>query len=1059
MHLREDQTGSMRRGYVATRLCEVLESRGHHATFSPATGIVQATDAMGRTSRLHLDAKGLPSGVTTPLGRFSKLRCNDDGLITELLDPSGRQTALRYDDQRAPLLFARDGRDLARFAWNADYTQNTVEFWDGSRAHAAYSATGKPLRLTNRAGATEALTYDEQNRLTLLVDGGGHETRFSYDEEGRPASTHYSDGRVETAQYDEHGRWVGTLLNGAQLLEAETNAAHRPLAATYADGRKETFEYDAQGRLIGAEGPEGPLEFTYDEAGRPSSETSDGQTFKLEYDKTGLLTAIEYPGGLRATYDYDADKRLASVDWAGATWAFSRDREDKQLSVTFPNQLVAATHLAPSGRPTRVTTSDRRNHTIRFDTQYEYDQQDRLITRNDAELGVRQYLYDGESQLLGVAHGAGGLRETFAYDGAGNRVGTSGQSVVVDAGNRLLAQGETVCEYDERGNVVKISDRRATWKLEYDLKNQMTRAEGPSGVIELKYDAIGRRIEKKSAERTIRYSWCGEGLARETITTKTGESVREYLYRPASYEPLAVRIDGRCYFYHNDHLGTPQRITDEQGQVVWAADHFAFGYAQLKVSLIENPLRFAGQYEDSETGLHYNRFRYYSPVLGRYLSIDPLRLIPGNNLYLYVRNNPINKLDGMGLWSVMGIVGAVAVAAAVVVAAPFVLVAAPLIVAGGLLIAEAISVGRDFCFSCFLEGAGEAFLPGVALGAIFAVGLAVVAAVASAPVALVVGAVVGLYFAYEMLDQHFGWSGGTPFEELTPEQKSKAMGQLFGGTVGALLGGLGMGRLLGGPKGGPPIEESAGRTEGEGPAGEGRGGPEGKGKGIEKKPGRGKTVEEESEAKAGAGKPIESGLGPEVDARLNKSPTLQEDWADLTSNPDPADNCSIEMGEPGKGSRFIPGDPANGTPNKILLDPELASNPDNAASTVAHEIGHAKSPGANPPDPATSPDRATFVEDAARESLTEEGRATLKNGQARQEILDNGGPDIGFAGNRANAPLYDGVVQRVNKGELTPEQGAQEIGKIYDQGETVSGTDQSYGDYFRDWYGDQYDGY
>jgi len=1048
MHLREDQTGSMRRGYVATRLCEVLESRGHHATFSPTTGIVQATDAMGRTSRLHLDAKGLPSGVTTPLGRFSKLRCNDDGLITELLDPSGRQTALRYDDQRAPLLFARDGRDLARFAWNADYTQNTVEFWDGSRAHAAYSATGKPLRLTNRAGATEALTYDEQNRLTLLVDGGGHETRFSYDEEGRPASTHYSDGRVETAQYDEHGRWVGTLLNGAQLLEAETNAAHRPLAATYADGRKETFEYDAQGRLIGAEGPEGPLEFTYDEAGRPSSETSDGQTFKLEYDKTGLLTAIEYPGGLRATYDYDADKRLASVDWAGATWAFSRDREDKQLSVTFPNQLVAATHLAPSGRATRVTTSDRRNHTIRFDTQYEYDQQDRLITRNDAELGVRQYLYDGESQLLGVAHGAGGLRETFAYDGAGNRVGTSGQSVVVDAGNRLLAQGETVCEYDERGNVVKISDRRATWKLEYDLKNQMTRAEGPSGVIELKYDAIGRRIEKKSAERTIRYSWCGEGLARETITTKTGESVREYLYRPASYEPLAVRIDGRCYFYHNDHLGTPQRITDEQGQVVWAADHFAFGYAQLKVSLIENPLRFAGQYEDSETGLHYNRFRYYSPVLGRYLSIDPLRLIPGNNLYLYVRNNPINKLDGMGLWSVMGIVGAVAVAAAVVVAAPFVLVAAPLIVAGGLLIAEAISVGSDFCLSCFLEGAGEAFLPGVALGAAFAVGLAVVAAVVSAPAALVVGTLVGLYFAYEMLDQHFGWSGGTPFEDLTPEQKSKSMGQLFGGTVGALLGGLGMGRLLGGPKGGVPLEESRGGKPAEGKgAAEGKGVPEGEAEGRrpgEERKGEEKATEEETPKRGG--KPIESGLGPEVDARVNKSPTLQNDWEGLSN-----DGWVMENGNPGEGSR------CDSNTKTVTLDPTLSNNPDAGAATVAHEIGHAKSPGTNVPDPRSAGDRGSFVDQATNESLTEEGRATLKNAQARQEILDNGGPDIGYPGDPANTAAYDGVAQRVNNGEITPEQGAQEIGKIYGDGEHVSGTSKTYSEYFDDAYGDWYD--
>lgn len=1045
MQLRDGQAGAVKRGYVATRLCEVLGQRGFETAFSSANGIVQATDAMGRTSRLQLGLNGCPEGVTTPTGRFSKLRCNDDGLVKERIDPSGRQTALRYDDRNAPLLFARDGVDLARFAWNADYTRNTVEFWDGSRAQAVYSPAGKPLQLTNRAGATETFGYDDQDRLTSLFDGAGHETKFTFDEAGRPASTHYSDGRIETAQYDDQGHWVGTLLNGAQVLQTETNAVHRPLSATYADGLKETFAYDDQQRLTGAEGPEGALDFTYDEAGRPSSETSDGQSFKLEYDKTGLLTGIEYPGGLRAAYAYDADKRLASVDWAGATWTFARDREDKQRWSTFPNHLVTATLLAPSGKPSRTTTSDPRTNAICFDTQYRYDPQDRLSARNDTELGIQQYVYDGESQLLGVANGAGSWTETFAYDGAGNRVATSGQSVQVDPGNRLLAQGDVVCKYDGRGNVASIVDSRAAWRFTYDLKNQITRAEGPGGVIEFKYDAIGRRIEKKSSERTIRYVWCGEGLAREIITTKESESVREYLYHPASYEPLAVRIDGRCYFYHNDHQGTPQRITDDQGQVVWSAEYFAFGHASVKVGLIENPLRFAGQYADSETGLHYNRFRYYSPLLGRYLSVDPLRLLPGNNLYLYVRNNPINKLDGLGLWSVMGVVGAVAAAAAVVVAAPFVLAAAPLIVAGGLLVAEAISVGKDFCFSCFLEGAGEAFLPGVVLGAAFAAGLALVAAVVSAPVALVVGVAVGCYFAYEMLDQHFGWSGGTPFEELSPEEKSRSMGRLFGGTVGAIVGGLGMGRILGGPKG-VPVEESRGGKGVE------RGGPEGEGAKGE----RGRSAEEgesrkpKEEERSGGSKPIETPLGPEVDGRVNKSPTLQEDWNGLKD-----DGWTMENGNPGEGSRCD-------SPNKtITLDPNLANNPDAGAATVAHEIGHAKSPGPQMSDPTTAADRGSFVENSTRESLTEEGRATLKNAQARQEILDNGGPDVGYPGDPANTPAYDAVAQRVQNGEITPEQGAQEIGEIYGQGEHVSGTNppQTYGDYFSDWYGNQYDAY
>jgi RHS repeat-associated protein len=73
---------------------------------------------------------------------------------------------------------------------------------------------------------------------------------------------------------------------------------------------------------------------------------------------------------------------------------------------------------------------------------------------------------------------------------------------------------------------------------------------------------------------------------------------------------------------HNDHLGTPQKMTDASGTVVWAADYKPFGEATITVSTITNNLRFPGQYYDQETGLHYNYMREYNPVIGRYAEAD-----------------------------------------------------------------------------------------------------------------------------------------------------------------------------------------------------------------------------------------------------------------------------------------------------------------------------------------------------------------------------------------------------------------------------------------------------
>ena len=105
---------------------------------------------------------------------------------------------------------------------------------------------------------------------------------------------------------------------------------------------------------------------------------------------------------------------------------------------------------------------------------------------------------------------------------------------------------------------------------------------------------------------------------------------------------------------HNDHLATPQKMTDSSGTVVWAADYKPFGEATITVSTITNNLRFPGQYYDAETGLNYNYFRDYNPVIGRYVQADPIGLTGGINLYRYVGNHPVKRVDPFGLKEICG---------------------------------------------------------------------------------------------------------------------------------------------------------------------------------------------------------------------------------------------------------------------------------------------------------------------------------------------------------------------------------------------------------------------
>jgi len=111
--------------------------------------------------------------------------------------------------------------------------------------------------------------------------------------------------------------------------------------------------------------------------------------------------------------------------------------------------------------------------------------------------------------------------------------------------------------------------------------------------------------------------------------------------------------DQACPFYYQlDHLGTPQELTDYSGDIVWSATYNAYGQVTRLAfgggEQLEQPLRFQGQYFDAESGLHYNRHRYYDPEVGRYLTPDPIKLAGGLNQYQYTPN-PTGWVDPLGL--------------------------------------------------------------------------------------------------------------------------------------------------------------------------------------------------------------------------------------------------------------------------------------------------------------------------------------------------------------------------------------------------------------------------
>jgi RHS repeat-associated protein len=134
------------------------------------------------------------------------------------------------------------------------------------------------------------------------------------------------------------------------------------------------------------------------------------------------------------------------------------------------------------------------------------------------------------------------------------------------------------------------------------------------------------------------------------LHTDPRNSVRTYVYDPqADYAPLACveqaqaaqgvpAPEAKLYYYHTDPVGLPMEVTDAAGNTVWAGHYGAWGKLERQDGAFRQPLRYPGQYADDEIGLHYNTFRYYDPVVGRFITQDPIGLAGGLNLYAYAPN-------------------------------------------------------------------------------------------------------------------------------------------------------------------------------------------------------------------------------------------------------------------------------------------------------------------------------------------------------------------------------------------------------------------------------------
>ncbi|WP_321532127.1 RHS repeat-associated core domain-containing protein [uncultured Desulfuromonas sp.] len=613
------------------RLTQITDPMGNTTTYNYAaagcgtcSGSVDSPqkiiDAFGHTTEYGFDQNGAIQLVQDPLGNVTNLTRDSGGRITSQTDADGNTTTYSYD--LLGRLTSQTDANLQTTVLSYDIRDNLLSLTDanGNTTSFRYDLAGRKIEEVRPMGQSTSYSYNRNGLVATLTDAKGQITTYNYDAANRLISVNYHDGAQETFSYDAVGNLTG--YTGADDVSGilEYDALNRKIGETVNFGafsKNYSYSYDAYGNKESYTSAEGIVHnYNHDLSGRITALSVDGQTTAFTYDKT-RLTQISYPNGVTTDYTYNA------ADWLSG------------LTTSGPNGTLLTRQYA-------------------FDTTGN-------ITSAVSSKGTTAYSYDPTHQLTAADHpSATALTdEVYSYDAVGNRLTTTDISGLIsyNANNELIGHSTVQYQYDANGNTTQKTANGRTTTYDYNSRNRLSSVHLPDGrLVSYCYDPFGRRISKTVAGVTTCYTYSDEGLAAEYDGNGTWQ--KSYGWKPNSLwgtDPVYQRTPTGLYYYHNDHLGTPQRLSDESGDIAWSAGYTAFGNATMDpiLSSIDNNLRFPGQYFDQETGLHYNYQRFYDPGNGRYTQVDPIGFWAGDvNLYRYVGNNQTNLIDPYGLfWS------------------------------------------------------------------------------------------------------------------------------------------------------------------------------------------------------------------------------------------------------------------------------------------------------------------------------------------------------------------------------------------------------------------------
>ena len=682
------------------------------------------TSRSGETTRYSYDdpASELPTGIQDATGSTKQMAWSRYGQLLAFTDCSGYTTRYEYDrygqqiavhreegistyssyNPRGQLVSQKDaqGRET-RYEYSAAGDLTAIVAPDGSRSETQYDAWGKAVS-TTQGGLTRSMGYDAAGRITVLTNENSSRSEFTYDVLDRLTEQRGFDGRTQRYRYSAAGQLIRSEDEG-QVTQWYYDDAGRITHRTVNGDPAEQWQYDEYGWLTTishtSEDHRVSVHYGYDDKGRLTGERQTVENpetgeilweheTKHAYSEQGLATRQEPDGLPPVEWLTYGSGYLAGMKLGGTPLVeYTRDRLHRETARSFGGAGSTAGYEQATAYTLTGQLRSRHLNLPQLDREYTWNDNGQLV-RISGPQESREYRYSDTGRLTGVHTTAANLDIDIPYatDPAGNRLPDPelhpDSTLTAWPDNRIAEDAHYVYRHDEYGRLAEETwygwdgDRLTT------VQTQQTRIQTvyqPGSFTPL------LRIETENGEQAkARHRSLAEVLQEDTgvtlpaeLAVMLGRLERELRAGAVSAESeawlaqcgltaeqMAAQMEAeyiperRLHLYHCDHRGLPQALISPEGETAWRGEYDEWGnlLGEESTQHLQQPYRLPGQQYDEESGLYYNRNRYYDPLQGRYITQDPIGLKGGINLYTYPLA-PIRYTDPLGLERVISVYG------------------------------------------------------------------------------------------------------------------------------------------------------------------------------------------------------------------------------------------------------------------------------------------------------------------------------------------------------------------------------------------------------------------